>query len=234
MNQEKIGNFIASCRKEQGMTQVQFAEKLGITNKSVSKWETGRCLPDASLFKDICLLLNISLNELFAGERIAAENNEQKFEENLISITTEYQKRDYRVITSAYVFITIIIVSIAINISVGGAWLKGSPVMANFLLSLLCIISWFFFSKLTQEHNSFQKASFVISTIVFITSLAAFILDFLDIDSYITLIVGLPCEILFYGLRIFLNRMPIYAFAALLSLFNLLYTRKNIRRLTAK
>lgn len=203
MNQEKIGKFIASCRKEQGMTQVQFAEKLGITNKSVSKWETGRCLPDATLFKDICLLLNISLNELFAGERIAAENNQQKFEENLISITTEYQKRDYRVITSAYAFLTIIIVSIAINLSVGNFWLEGSPVVTNFLLTLLCIISWFYFSKLTQEHLFFQQTSFVASSVVFITSVAALILTFLDVDNYITLLVGLPCAILFYGLKLF-------------------------------
>ena len=62
MDQNKIGEFIAQCRKEHNMTQMQFAEKLGVTNKAVSKWETGKCLPDAALFDDICMLLNITLN----------------------------------------------------------------------------------------------------------------------------------------------------------------------------
>lgn len=78
MEQKKIGSFIAACRKQHGMTQVQFAEKLGVTNKAVSKWETGKCMPDASLFDDICLLLNITLNELFAGERIASDDIPKK------------------------------------------------------------------------------------------------------------------------------------------------------------
>lgn len=86
MDQMKIGSFIASCRREQNMTQVQFAEKLGVTNKAVSKWETGKCMPDAALFGEICFLLHITLNELFAGERIAPEDLAQKAEENLISM----------------------------------------------------------------------------------------------------------------------------------------------------
>ena len=56
MDQNKIGEFIAQCRKEHNMTQMQFAEKLGVTNKAVSKWETGKCLADAALFDDICML----------------------------------------------------------------------------------------------------------------------------------------------------------------------------------
>ena len=93
MEQKKIGSFISACRKQHGMTQVQFAEKLGVTNKAVSKWETGKCMPDASLFDDICLLLNITLNELFAGERIASDDIPKKAEENLKSMALEYQKR---------------------------------------------------------------------------------------------------------------------------------------------
>lgn len=67
MNQEKIGKFIASCRKEQGFTQTVLAEKLGITDRAVSKWETGRSLPDASIMPELCGLLNIQLSELFTG-----------------------------------------------------------------------------------------------------------------------------------------------------------------------
>lgn len=102
MDQNKIGEFIAQCRKEHNMTQMQFAEKLGVTNKAVSKWETGKCLPDAALFDDICMLLNITLNELFAGERIAPENIEKKSEENLIGIATELQKKDHKIVLLKY------------------------------------------------------------------------------------------------------------------------------------
>ena len=98
MDQNKIGEFIAKCRKEYNMTQMQFAENLGVTNKAVSKWETGKCLPDAALFGDICILLNITLNELLAGERIAPENIEEKSEENLIEIATELQKKDHKIV----------------------------------------------------------------------------------------------------------------------------------------
>ena len=74
MEQEEIGKFIASCRKEQGFTQAVLAEKLGITDRAVSKWETGRSLPDAATMPELCDLLKINLSELFSGERIAMEN----------------------------------------------------------------------------------------------------------------------------------------------------------------
>ena len=66
MNQIKIGKFIAQCRKEKGITQEQLANMLNTTNKSVSKWENGNCLPDSSLYEPLCKILNISINELFA------------------------------------------------------------------------------------------------------------------------------------------------------------------------
>lgn len=67
MNQEKIGRFIASCRKECGYTQASLGEKLGITDRAVSKWETGKSMPDASIMLELCNLLKISVNELLAG-----------------------------------------------------------------------------------------------------------------------------------------------------------------------
>lgn len=79
MNQEKIGRFIAENRKAKKLTQEELAEKLGITNKSISKWENGNCLPDSSLFKPLCKILGISINELFAGEKL---NDEEKKEAN--------------------------------------------------------------------------------------------------------------------------------------------------------
>jgi len=74
MDQIKIGKFIADKRKQNNMTQVEFAEKLGVTNKSVSRWENGKNMPDISLFIPICELLNISVNELIIGEEIKNDN----------------------------------------------------------------------------------------------------------------------------------------------------------------
>lgn len=74
MNQEKIGKFIAEARKEKNMTQQQLADKLCVTDRAVSHWENGRRLPDYSLLKELCDILSISINELFAGEKISNEN----------------------------------------------------------------------------------------------------------------------------------------------------------------
>ena len=77
MNQEKIGKFISECRREKQITQEQLAEQLGVTSKSVSKWETGNCLPDASKYKPLCKILGITFNELFSGERLNSETENE-------------------------------------------------------------------------------------------------------------------------------------------------------------
>ncbi len=85
MDQVKIGKLISECRKANNLTQVQLAEKLGVTDKSVSKWENGNCLPDVSLYKKICEILGITLNEFFAGERLTDETFKSVADDNLFS-----------------------------------------------------------------------------------------------------------------------------------------------------
>ena len=85
MNQEKIGNFIAQCRKQKKMTQYELGEKLGVSEKSISNWENGRNMPDLSLFKPLCEELNITINELLSGEKISDDQYEEKFEENIMN-----------------------------------------------------------------------------------------------------------------------------------------------------
>lgn len=85
MNQVKIGNFIAENRKKKNLTQEQLAEKLGISKNAVSKWERGLNLPDVSLMQDICKLLDITLNEFFAGEKIPDETFKEVADNNLLS-----------------------------------------------------------------------------------------------------------------------------------------------------
>lgn len=85
MDQVKIGKLIAQCRKEKKMTQVELANQLGVTNKSVSKWENGVCLPDVSLYKKLCEILGITLNEFFSGEKLADEKFKEVADNNLLS-----------------------------------------------------------------------------------------------------------------------------------------------------
>lgn len=85
MNQEKIGKFIASCRKKQKLTQNELGELLGVTEKSISNWENGRNMPDLSLFKPLCDALNITINDLMSGEKIEKEKYQEKFEENIVN-----------------------------------------------------------------------------------------------------------------------------------------------------
>ena len=98
MNQEKIGKFIASCRKKQKLTQEQLAEKLGITYKAVSKWETGKGLPDASIMKDLCNILKITVNELLSGEQINQEDYNKKTEEYMLEIYRQKEEGDKKLL----------------------------------------------------------------------------------------------------------------------------------------
>ena len=86
MEQVKIGKFIASKRKEQDLTQLQLAEKLGITDRAVSKWETGKSLPDASLMPELCKLLKITINDLLCGEVVSVKNYNEKAEKALLEM----------------------------------------------------------------------------------------------------------------------------------------------------
>lgn len=94
MNQIKIGTFISERRKAKGWTQSQLAEKLEITDKAISKWETGRSMPDLSLFMPLCTLLDVTLNELFAGECIAEEKWKEKADEVLMDVITNWLGHD--------------------------------------------------------------------------------------------------------------------------------------------
>ena len=93
MNQEKIGKFIAEKRKERNLTQEQLAEKLGVTNRSISNWENGKNMPDLSLFKPLCNELNISINELMSGEIIDNKNYINVLEENIVDMVSDLENK---------------------------------------------------------------------------------------------------------------------------------------------
>ena len=116
MEQEKIGKFIQQLRKEKNMTQRELAEKLGVTDRAISKWENGRGMPELSLMKALCDELGISVNELLSGEKIARENYQEKFEENILN-TIEYTNK--KVSHKTLVFLCIIGAVIFVMVTFG-------------------------------------------------------------------------------------------------------------------
>ncbi len=102
MDQIKIGKFIASCRKEQGMTQANLAEKLGISDRAVSKWETGKSMPDSGIMLELCEFLKINVNELLSGERIMTASYDKRAEENLLAMKREIEEKNRQMLKTEF------------------------------------------------------------------------------------------------------------------------------------
>ncbi|MBQ9209705.1 MAG: helix-turn-helix transcriptional regulator [Oscillospiraceae bacterium] len=119
MDQIKIGKFIASCRKEQGMTQAALAEKLGISDRAVSKWETGKSMPDSGIMLELCGLLNINVNELLSGEHINMESYNRRSEELILSLKAENESYAKRLLHTE-VYIVVIGVAASLIMMIAG------------------------------------------------------------------------------------------------------------------
>ena len=115
MNQEKIGKFIAECRKAKKITQSELAEKLGVTDRSVSNWENGKNMPDLSFFKPLCNILDITINELLSGEKLSIDRYQEKFEENIVN-TIDYSNKKI-VKYSKFVYLLLIVFGLFIVIT---------------------------------------------------------------------------------------------------------------------
>jgi transcriptional regulator with XRE-family HTH domain/DNA-directed RNA polymerase subunit RPC12/RpoP len=116
MNQIKIGRFIANCRKEKELTQIQLAERLGITDKAVSKWERGIAMPDSSIMLELCGILGISVNELLSGEKINMENGSQKNEQLLLEMTKELERKNKTIWSAMWTIMTVSIIALLASI----------------------------------------------------------------------------------------------------------------------
>ena len=104
MNLMKIGAFIKEQRNKKNLTQAELAEKLNITDRAISKWETGKSMPDSSIMLDLCRELEISVTDLLSGEIVNMENKNEKLENNLIEMVKEKQEADKRMLTLEVVF----------------------------------------------------------------------------------------------------------------------------------
>ena len=141
MDQIKIGKFIAECRKKKNLTQAQLAEKLNITDRAVSKWETGKAMPDSDIMLDLCDILGIKVNELLCGEMIEIEHKDEQLNELIFQMAKNEERYHKRLLHSAYVII------------------------ATSLTALICLMS--LISLLIPECG-FQEFLIIVSVILFI------------------------------------------------------------------
>ena len=141
MDQIKIGKFIAECRKKKNLTQAQLAEKLDITDRAISKWETGKAMPDSDIMLDLCDILGIEVNELLCGEMIEIEHKDEQLNELIFQMAKNEERYHKRLLHSAYVII------------------------ATSLTALICLMS--LISLLIPECG-FQDFLIIVSVILFI------------------------------------------------------------------
>lgn len=135
MNQEKIGKFIAECRKNCKLTQMQLAQHLNITDRAVSKWERGKSMPDYSIMLALCNTLNISVNELLCGEKILMDDYNKKLEENLLRMIRQKEQADKRLL-SLEIFVGVMVSVILFVLIFVAAFVQ----MADWLRIVLIVI----------------------------------------------------------------------------------------------
>ena len=158
MDQLKIGKFIADCRKEKGLTQWQLAEKLGITDKAISKWERGIAMPDTSIMLELSDILGISVNELLNGEKLNMENNNQKNEQLLLDMAKEIERKNKTIWSAMWTLMTISIIGLLAGILAAaflipeGVW----QIVAILGVSVIFLIPCFYALRLEVSVGAYK------------------------------------------------------------------------------
>ena len=177
MNQEKIGKFISKLRKEKNLTQEQLAETLGVTSKSISRWENGKTMPDVSLFEPLCKELGIKVNELLSGEKINKDEYQEKFEENVLNTINYANKKidvsRYKIGIFLLVVGFLIILTAVTIFPSDSSW---SSIYSSFGL----IISLIGFSKIIKKGN-YTKRLVLNYTFFLLFATLLFTLDYLNV-----------------------------------------------------
>ena len=153
MDQTKIGKFIAEKRKDAGLTQSELAERIGITNRAVSKWECGISMPDSSIMLELCEILNISVNELLKGEDIDVANYSKELEGSLIEMVKEKERGDKMLLNLEVVIGVLSMITLFIPIFIGALapieeeWIRLLIVFSGFIPAF---VGFFFAVKIEQ------------------------------------------------------------------------------------
>ena len=144
MDQVRIGQFIAECRKKKDLTQAQLAERLGITDRAVSKWENGRSMPDSSIMLALCKELEISVNDLLCGEVVSMENYNKELENKLLEVVEEKEKAD-RHLLSLEIVVGVMCVAILLGLAAFASflqleeWLRVVLILIGLVPFLVCL-----------------------------------------------------------------------------------------------
>ena len=141
MDQIKIGRFIAETRKSKNLTQKQLAEKLSISDKTVSKWECGKGLPDVTIMLDLCEELQITVNDLLTGESVSKIDYQKKAEENMMNLMKENQENKKRMILS--VICAVITIIATCSLVVIASYIE-MPVIARVAVIILALVTGVF------------------------------------------------------------------------------------------
>ncbi|MBQ2704769.1 MAG: helix-turn-helix domain-containing protein [Clostridia bacterium] len=158
MDQIKIGKYIAECRKNKNLTQMQLAEKLNITDRAVSKWERGKALPDSSIMLELCGLLGITVNDLLCGEEVDMENNNQKNEQLLLDMAKELENKNKIIWSTMWVIMIVSITALIAGLFVvrffipEGVW----QLVAILALCVVFLIPCFYALKLEVSVGAYK------------------------------------------------------------------------------
>lgn len=157
MNQITTGKFIAEERKRKGYTQKQLSEKLGISDKTISKWERGNGFPEVSLLLPLCRELDITVNELLVGERVSEEDYRKKAEENMVNLVKEAQESRKKIILSAMVAGLAVIAAMPLFVISGSIqmedWIRGLLIVIGLVVIVLGI---FIACELDRDAGAFE------------------------------------------------------------------------------
>lgn len=158
MNQIKIGRFIANCRKEQGLTQMQLAERLSITDKAISKWERGVAMPDSSIMLELCGILKISVNELLSGERSKMEKSDEKNEQLLLEMAKELERKNKTVWAAMWALMAVSITALIAGVLIAALVIPEGPwqLVAVLGVTVLFLIPCFFALKLEVSVGAYK------------------------------------------------------------------------------
>lgn len=160
MDQIKIGKFIADCRKQKNMTQMQLAEKMNVTDRAVSKWENGRSMPDSSIMLELCDVLGISVNDLLHGEVIQMEEYNKKTEDLLLESVKQKEEADKKMLLLEWVIGSLsVIILLGFNLIAAyvpmDTWLKITLAVGGFVIGL---IGLFFAIRIEQTAGYYECA----------------------------------------------------------------------------
>ena len=160
MDQIKIGKFIADCRKKKGMTQMQLAERMNVTDRAVSKWENGRSMPDSSIMLELCDVLGISVNDLLHGEVVQMEEYNKKTEELLLESVRQKEESDRRMLAFEIVIgVLSVVILLGFNLIAAylpmDTWLRITFAVSGFVIGL---VGLFFALRIEQTAGYYECA----------------------------------------------------------------------------